>query len=260
MIKISHEVPLDLLDNSPTFNDYDYCLPTYYLKYDKYKQYYINARKKGRFIILDNGLFEGDSFTDEQLFQMINEIQPDIFVVPDVWNDSKATLELALKWKEYIPQLPSNTKLMVVLQGKTFKELNELHDVCAFKHQFTHFGFNHSSIAYDHTHPHSNPLISKMMGRISSFRRIACKGMYYHFLGCSLPQEMYLIDDKCKAHINSVDTSNPVVWGALGEKYSEEGFLVKPKEKIEEFMERDLSFEYKDIIFNINKFKEFVNG
>jgi hypothetical protein len=266
MIKISHEVPLDLLDNSLTFNDYDYCLPTYFLKYEKYREYFLKAREKGRFIIMDNGLFEGDTFTDNQLFLMIEEIQPNIFIVPDMWNDPVATKNSAAKWKEnYYKKIPSNTELMVVLQGATFYDIEDLYDSCYYRYGYTHFGFNHSSTAYDALYPHSNSVVSKMMGRITTFNTMIknntlVKSNYHHFLGCSLPQEMYLLDTFSKSYINSIDTSNPVIWGALGIQYKDTGFLVKPEIKIDKFMEVSLYDQYSNIIFNINKFKQFVHG
>jgi hypothetical protein len=47
--------------------------------------------------------------------------------------------------------------------------------------------------------------------------------------------------ESVKSFIKSVDTSNPVIVGALGQFYEEYGLLTKPKNKIEEFMEREFS-------------------
>ena len=38
---------------------------------------------------MDNGLFEGVTHTTEDLFDKIWLVRPDIFIVPDEWNDSK---------------------------------------------------------------------------------------------------------------------------------------------------------------------------
>ena len=66
MIKVSHELPLCLLDKSKELNDYDFCLPTYWFKSEEYKQYFLNAKAEGRFIIADNGLFNiGSSLYEE---------------------------------------------------------------------------------------------------------------------------------------------------------------------------------------------------
>ncbi len=74
MIKTSHELPLCLLNKSYDWNDYEFCLPTYWFKSEEYKQHYLNVKKEGRFIIADNGLFEGDSFTQQQLIEFVNEL------------------------------------------------------------------------------------------------------------------------------------------------------------------------------------------
>ena len=51
-MKVSHEVPLALLEMSKSFNDYDYCLPHLLDKYEKYKEYFLKARKQGRYIVM----------------------------------------------------------------------------------------------------------------------------------------------------------------------------------------------------------------
>ena len=65
---------------------------------EEYKQYFKEAKLKGRFIIAYNGLFEGDSFTEQQLIDFVNELRPDIFVIPDVWNDSIQSYRNAKYW------------------------------------------------------------------------------------------------------------------------------------------------------------------
>ena len=43
-VKISHEVPITLLEESKTFNDYDYCLPHLLDQHDLYEQYFRQAK------------------------------------------------------------------------------------------------------------------------------------------------------------------------------------------------------------------------
>jgi hypothetical protein len=40
-MKISHEVPLELLEWSKTTNDYEYILPYFYKRYPEYKEFYL---------------------------------------------------------------------------------------------------------------------------------------------------------------------------------------------------------------------------
>lgn len=261
-MKISHECPLDLLDLSLTFNDYQYLLPHYWEKYPKYKEFFINYRnKKDSFIIMDNGLFEGGVLPQEKLVEIIQEIKPNIFILPDAWNDSKVTLGYAEKWiNETI--LPSNVKPMIVLQGKSIFELDQMVSD-SWKLGIRHFSFNHSSEAYNKVFPHENELISKMMGRIITFRELMdrdlfddLKRSYIHFLGVNLPQEVYLLGN-LKKYITSIDTSNPILVGAVGNRYETLGIDFKPKEKIEKFMEEDLASKIENIIFNVGLFKKW---
>ena len=53
-MKISHEVPLQLLPWSKTINDYEYVLPYFYYRSPEYKEFYLKCKEEGRFSILDN--------------------------------------------------------------------------------------------------------------------------------------------------------------------------------------------------------------
>lgn len=47
-MKISHETPMCLLEDSRKFNDYDYCLPHLLDEEPKYLEYFQKAKKEGR--------------------------------------------------------------------------------------------------------------------------------------------------------------------------------------------------------------------
>lgn len=261
-MNISHEVPLDLLETSLTFNDYDYLLPHYYIKYPKYKEFYKKCRELGRFIIMDNGLFEGGVLPENQLLEIINDINPNIFIVPDVWNNYISTIKKAEEWINK-SSLPQETKLMIVLQGKEYYQLQECVNE-GLEMGYKHFGLNHSSIAYTSLYYHRDPSISKMMGRIITLNKLIeedisdkFKKSYIHLLGLNLPQELLYINHK--EYISSIDTSNPIINGIKGIRYSSLGLKDKPLEKIEEFMEKDLASNIEDIIFNINQFSKWAN-
>ena len=259
MIKISHELPLSLLEYSMDWNDYEYCLPHLLDKHADYRQYFLDARERDRFIICDNGLFEGVTHTTQDLLEKIELIKPDIFIVPDEWNDSTITAKNAKHWLQY--KMPMRTKLMVVLQGKTVSDIHLLYQQCVDL-GYTHFAFNHSSVVYQELGGSENALANQSVGRVLLIQYLLQQKVikdhhYIHLLGASTPQEFTFYRDAIPTTINSVDTSNPIICGALGIKYTETGLLEKPKEKIEEFMEKDLSSQLEDIIFNVNKFKEF---
>jgi len=260
-MKISHELPLGLMHYGYEWNDYDYCLPHLIDKYLQYRIYFQKASLDNRFIIMDNGLFEGIEHTTEDLIEKINLIIPDVFIVPDAWNDSALTLVNAKSWMmNYKSQLPEGVELMAVCQGKTISDLMATYQTL-LDLGYKHIAFNHSSIAYQEMYPENKGLKASMYGRMEFIRRLVAtntidKSAYHHLLGCSLPQEFVAYKDW--PFIKSCDTSNPILVGAEGVRYGDGGIDWKPKEKLEYYFEQDLEGKIEDIKFNVQKFKQFI--
>jgi hypothetical protein len=262
-MKISHEVPLHLLKWSKSINDYEYILPYFYFRYPEYKEFYLQCKAEGRFSILDNGLFEGETYTDDVLIELINEVKPDIFIIPDEWNDWSKTYDHAKEWKTLLLQgnINPGTKFMIVLQGETFEEIRRLYKF-SYDLGYRHFAFNHSSIAYDKLFPHKNKLVSKMMGRIQMVHLMSelmeKDDVYVHLLGASLPQEFMYYEEY--NFLKSVDTSNPILVGANKETYKNFGsLLTKPKDKMEKFFEQDMMPNVNYIEANVTAFRKIIN-
>jgi hypothetical protein len=259
-MKISHELPLSLFPYSLDWNDYEYCLPHLLDKHDEYRQFFLDSRERNRFIIMDNGLFEGVTHTNQDLLEKIKLIEPDIFIVPDAWNDKNKTANNAKHWLQY--ELPERTNLMVVMQGNNVGEIHQLYQQCVDL-GYKHFAFNHSSVVYHELCPTENKLANQTVGRVLLLEHMKKENLikphhYIHLLGCSVPQEFTHYRDNWEpGMINSVDTSNPIICGALGIRYEEIGLLEKPSNKIEEFMESDLEDKLEDIKYNVKRFKHF---
>jgi hypothetical protein len=110
-------------------------------------------------------------------------------------------------------------------------------------------------------YPNIEPLKASMYGRMELIRKLVemkaiVNSNYHHLLGCSLPQEFMGYKDW--KFIKSVDTSNPILVGAEGKRYTDSGLNWKPKEKLEYYFEKDLSGQKEDIMFNVQKFKQFI--
>jgi hypothetical protein len=260
-MKISHELPLSLMDNAYEWNDYDYCLPHLLDESMQYRLFFQKSRIDKRFIIMDNGLFEGVDHTIEDLLEKISLIHPNVFIVPDTWNDSTSTIRSAKHWMiNYGNKLKEiDVNLMAVCQGKTIGELITTYQTLVDL-GYKHIAFNHSSIAYQDL-GYDYPLKNQMYGRMEFIRRLVenktiRETYYHHLLGCSLPQEFMAYKDW--KFIKSVDTSNPILVGAEGKNYTDSGINWKPKEKLAYYFEKDLSDRIDDISFNVNKFKEYV--
>jgi hypothetical protein len=260
-MKVSHELPLSLTQYAYEWNNYDYCLPHLLDHSQQYKLFFQKAKKDKRFIIMDNGLFEGIEHTNEDLLSKIEFLQPNLFIVPDAWNDSVSTLRSAKHWiLNYGKKLHDlGIDLMAVCQGKTISELVITYQTLVDL-GYKHIAFNHSSIAYQEL-GYDSSLKNQMYGRMEFIRqlvqhKIIRETYYHHLLGCSLPQEFMAYKDW--KFIKSVDTSNPILVGAEGVRYTDSGINWKPKEKLAYYFEKDLSSQKEDIIFNVNKFKSYV--
>ena len=161
-MKVSHEVPLALLEMSKSFNDYDYCLPHLLDKYEEYKKYFQWAKENNRYIIMDNSLHElGHAYDTDRLMYWINELQPDEFIVPDVWQDTNASIVNARKWAQI--KLPKGVTKVAVVQAQNFL------DAVLFYQTYKDLGYKKIAFSYgaeyylDHSsHPNKN--IAKARG------------------------------------------------------------------------------------------------
>lgn len=261
---VSHEIPLQILEQSKQFNDYEFILPYYYIRFKEYKKFYLkNINKNNRISILDCGLFEGEILDDSKLKDIINELQPTYFIIPDKWNDVIETKNNAIKWMKWKDSLP--TKLMAVIQctdleigTKLYKDFIDL--------GVEAIAFNHSSVAYKDLFPHNNINVSKMMGRIQFINylnknNIINHTLYHHLLGCNMPDEFKYYGEGYE-FIKSVDTSNPIIWGCQGKYYDihTETSKTKPPEKIETYFEQNITPDQISAIeYNIRQFKKYLN-
>ena len=262
-MKVSHELPLGLMHHAYEWNDYDYCLPHLLDQYEQYKLFFQKSKKDKRFVIMDNGLFEGVEHTIEDLLEKTHLIQPDIFIVPDAWNDSTSTVRSAKHWMmNYGKKLKEiGVELMAVCQGQDMGELIITYQTLVDL-GYTHIAFNHSSVAYEKAYPGEMPKLKKQMyGRMEFIRRLVESGSirknhYHHLLGCSLPQEFMAYGDW--KFIKSVDTSNPILVGAEGIRYTDSGINFKPENKLEHYFEKNLEDKVEDIKFNVTRFKQYI--
>ena len=126
--KISHELPINMLMESSAINDYEYCLPHLLDRNPIYEEHFREAKKKGRYIIMDNSLHElGVAYDTDRLMYWIKELEPDEFIVPDVWQNKTQTLVNAKKWKDI--KLPKNTIKVAVVQATSYGEAFECYHI-----------------------------------------------------------------------------------------------------------------------------------
>ena len=260
-MKVSHETPLCLLEDSKKFNDYDYCLPHLLDEEPAYLDYFLKAKSEGRYIIMDNSLHElGEAYNHERLLHWINEIQPNEFIVPDVWEDMVESVCNAEIWSDY--EFPKGVEKVAVVQAKTLHEAFECTKIYK-RLGYNKIAYSYGALYYNDICPHPNKDLGKALGRIFVISTLYNQGALdendrVHLLGCSVPQEFgWYRGIKC---IESIDTSNPVMAALEGITYLDTGLETKPKANINDFfyMESD-RIDYNQLDYNLTKFKQINN-
>ena len=261
-IKISHEVPFCLLKQSRDFNDYDYCLPHLMDENEEYRNFFYESKKMGRYIVMDNSLHElGEAYNSERLMHWVNEIEPNEFIVPDVWEDYAASVRNAKLWS--YPELPTNTTKVAVVQAKSIYEAG----LCV--QAYRDLGYKKIAFSYgaEYYHsemcPHPNKDLGKAIGRfmvlstlyknktLTDFDRV-------HLLGTANPIEFGMYSNF--KFIESIDTSNPVMAGIEKRVYYQLGISPKPVANMNKYQDVSEDFIETELIeYNIKKFREINN-
>jgi hypothetical protein len=260
MIKISHEVPRCLLTASPEFNDYDYALPHLFDQDEEYLQYFMDAKANGRYIIMDNSLHElGEAYNHKRLRYWVGVIEPDEFIVPDVWMRCAETAAQAKYWLQF--KYPKKTKLTAVIQGENKNQAY----LCA--NLLANLGYSKLCVSYGATwyndfFPHTNADMGKALGRVRFVQGLLnlkeLKDIKFHLLGCSIPQEFGWYDNNPR--IESIDTSNPVMAALDGIRYSSNGLNYKPKANMNDYFDIDFKdVDYSNVVHNTTVFREINN-
>jgi len=260
MIKVSHEVPRCLLEDSKQFNDYDYCLPHLLDEDEEYRKFFYKCKEEGRYIIMDNSLHElGYAYDDLRLIYWIKELKPNEFIIPDVWQDRDASVVNARKWSQI--KLPKGVEKVAVVQATT------LHEAATCYQTYKDLGykkiaFSYGASYYNDVCPHPNKDLGKALGRmyvIASLLKtnVISQNDKIHLLGCAVPQEFgWYKGYNC---IESIDTSNPVMAALEDTRYNMWGLDSKPKANMNDYyfmLEEEVNWEL--LTDNLTKFR-YIN-
>jgi hypothetical protein len=257
-MKISHEVPICLLEDSLDFNDYQYCLPHLLDQDEDYKNFFYKVKREGVYIIMDNSLHElGHAYDRSRLIHWINELKPNEFIVPDVWQETNASIVSAREWINI--ELPKEVTKVAVVQSQ-----NILDAVVCYQ-TYKDLGYKKIAFSYgaeyylDHSN-HPNQNLAKALGRIEVVSRMFSIGLIQpndrvHLLGCQVPQEFSWY--KGMDFIETIDTSNPIMATLDGIKYGHNGLIEKPKSNMNDnFYTTDLDYNLLD--WNLRMFRKLL--
>jgi len=257
-MKISHEVPICLLEDSLDFNDYQYCLPHLLDQDEDYKNFFYKVKQEGVYTIMDNSLHElGHAYDRSRLLYWINELKPNEFIIPDVWQDTNASIVNAREWVQV--KLPKGVTKVAVVQAQNFL------DAVVCYQTYKDLGYEKIAFSYgveyylDHSN-HPNQNLAKALGRIEVVSRMYNMGLIQpndrvHLLGCQVPQEFSWY--KNADFIETIDTSNPIMATIDGIQYGRNGLLEKPKANMNDhFYTTDIDYNLLD--WNLRMFRKLL--
>jgi hypothetical protein len=260
-VKLSHEVPFCLLEKSREFNDYDYCLPHLMDENEEYRNFFYKSKEMGRYIVMDNSLHElGEAYNTERLMYWVNEIKPNEFIVPDVWEDYTASVRNAKQWSTV--ELPEGVTKVAVVQAKS------LHEAYLCVQSYKDFGYKKIAFSYGAQYyhdlaPHPDKDFGKAIGRFMVLSQMYEDKLLsptdrIHLLGTASPIEFGLYKNiKC---IESIDTSNPIMAGIEKRMYYSLGISPKPVANMNKYQDVSEDFIEPELIeYNVRKFRE-ING
>lgn len=261
-ILVSHESPIKLLDTSRLYNDYDYALVHLFEKHPNYYNFFKTSLQSGREVLLDNSIFElGKAFDGDKFANYIKELKPTYYIVPDVLEDGYATIKSFTDFVTKHQGLPG--VVIGAVQGKTYDELVDCYKFMSTYANYIAISFDFSY--YVVTGRGKSKLERWCNGRQNFINDLIQDGIWnwdkpHHLLGCSLAREFRYYVDRNINNIRSCDTSNPVVAGIQGLRYSGDfGMFDKPSIKLADLIEHDVTeTEHDNIEYNVEMFKQIL--
>jgi hypothetical protein len=163
-MKVSHEVPICLLEDSLEFNDYQYALVHLLDQDEDYKNFFYKVKREGVYIIMDNSLHElGHAYDRSRLIHWINELKPNEFIVPDVWQETNASIVSAREWINI--KLPNEVTKVAVVQATNYTDAAVCYQI--YKDLgYKKIAFSYGAEYYLNHSNHPNKNLAKALGRI----------------------------------------------------------------------------------------------
>lgn len=266
MIKIAHEAPLSIMGRMQEVTDYEYALACLFDKIPGYYEFFVDALKDGRTVLLDNGVFEdGVPMEASKYAEWIEKLKPTEYIVPDEFDKMEVTIGNFDSWRKDYKGLPG--KMIGVVQGTTFSEMTTCYEymgVFADK-----VALNFASQYYQQPENGDTWDQRAVYGRLRWIQKLLWgtfrKDKPHHLLGCSLPIEYYHLANGHKYidMFESMDTSAPVVWGLLHGRYPDDLGTIKTKNKTklkDLIMSTPSTTIQLDIEYNVSKFREYLRS
>lgn len=275
-MRVSHEVPLHYLEYSKQFNEYDYALVHLFPNNPEYLDFFKQSVKEGREVLLDNSAYEiyvhpelaelypDGYFPNDQYVKYIEELKPTYYVLPDVKDHGRATIDAVKAFLEKYPNLPG--KSIGVVHGENIEEMQKCYDTLCDLCDKIAFAFEDWWFPY----AKKNNINLSHIRMVMVCQLKINKHKPHHMLGCLLPQEFKLW--RGVSWVDTIDTSAPITNAIEGKEIVDDmmdkpqttihnSFLLEFDEKIAELMKENARkfYEYYVSVSNLRDFDKMVN-
>ena len=267
---VSHESPISILEESKSYNDYDYALVHLFETQPDYYNFFKRSLLAGREVLLDNSIFElGEAFDSTKYIKYITELNPSFYIVPDVLQNAEATMS---SWKKFFLNYGGdlNGRIAIgVVQGNSYQELVDCYKFMSDHADYIAISFDYdwyNQVTYSNRSGRLGELDRWAAGRQHLINRLADDGVWnntkpHHLLGAAVAREFRsYVPIADELGIRSIDTSNPVVAGLLGYRYmANQGLNHKPSQLLADMIASDVNEDQMDnVLYNTQQFKKII--
>lgn len=252
MIRIAHEAPLEIFEEVRKRTDYDYALVHLLEENEQYREAFLESKKFGREIYLDNSAFEKGSPAIDLMLKWIPILQPDYYFLPDYW-DKEENITAIKSFIKLAKEKNLPGKKIGVVKGNNLEDFLACYKYLAESEDIDMIAITHAA-----------PKEFGRYDRVELLEILEREGYLnyqkpHHLLGCILPQELY----KCKylPYVYSCDTSAPVQQPILENSFHTDGTLEEKKSLVDKssgnYLNLKLSEELKqEIVETIEQFRD----
>lgn len=276
-MKTNSELPISMLESYNTrLNDIDFVLFNLYKSNKEYRDYYkrLRVEEPDRLMIFDNSAYElyvkGEELDNNDFFNAILDLRPDIYIIPDKLMDHKTTIRNANIWSSYRDVLDKLGIIpMYVIQGDSSVTM----EYCMNEYDRFLTGTYciaipfHNSFFKEYCKDEAiKETFIEQLGKYNDDIKYACGRVrwiwdhceylktkpYIHILGSHCPFEKRFYNQF--NFIKSMDTAYPVKCALANYNMFTEP--EKPNIIIDDVVDKDISKKTKElIVYNIQKFK-----
>lgn len=191
-------------------DDYFMCLAPAVAADAEYAKFFQDRAAEGKYVIMDNGVIEGEPKPIEELIELALSINATELVLPDIFREKDATLRAVFSALDKVAISPYKGKVMAVAQGSNYEENRECLEM------FMNWPINAVGLPKVMTHDNkdtqaririANWFLKQMDEFHEVMNRMPAWGMELHLLGCwGAPLEIGMAKSRTGDRIRGVDS------------------------------------------------------